>query len=214
MERIKTLSRRGAILLFMLFTNFKLKAQTQDLQQLMLDMEKLTQLKGILSEMKAGYKIYTLGYNTLSSLAKGNFDLHNVYLTGLLAVSPAVRNYGRIAEILEQQASLVAEYKRANTSFQQSGSFNAAELSYMSDIYTRLVMRSLTNLDELNTVLTAGKLRMSDAERIKSIDRIYGNSSDQLTFLRSFDRQGIVLSLQRSKDLNDTKTLKKLYQIP
>ena len=214
MEHIKKLMRLGLIVLLMLPVGIKANAQAQDLQQLTLDLEKLTQLKRILSDMKAGYQIYSRGYNTVSSLAKGNFDLHNAYLTGLLAVSPAVRNYGRVAEILEQQASLVTEYKRDYNSFRQSGSFSAAELSYMSDVYSRLVTQSLNDLDELSSVVTAGKLRMSDAERLKAIDRIYGNSSDQLNFLRSFDRQGIVLSLQRSKDLNDTRTLKQLYQIP
>jgi len=197
----------------LLLFSIKAHAQLSDAQQLVLDIEKLTQLKGILADMKTGYQIYSQGYGTISGLAKGNFDLHNVYLTGLLAVSPSVRNYSRVAEIILQQASLVSEYKRANSAFKQSGSFSVSELSYMSDVYTRLVNQSLDNLDELNTILSDSKLRMSDAERIKGIDRIYASSSDQLQCLRAFNRQGIMLSLQRSKDLNDTQALKKLYQI-
>lgn len=199
----------GVLLLFSL----QARAQLSDAQQLILDIEKLTQLKGILSDMKTGYQIYNQGYGTISGLAKGNFDLHNLYLTGLLAVSPAVRNYGRVAEIILQQASLVSEYKRVNNAFRQSGSFSTGELSYMSDVYTRLINQSLDNLDELNTILSDSKLRMSDAERIKGIDRIYTSSTDQLQCLRAFNRQGIILSLQRSKDINDTQALKKLYQI-
>lgn len=197
----------------LLLISVQAHAQLSDAQQLLLDIEKLTQLKGILSDMKAGYQIYNQGYGTISGLAKGNFDLHNVYLTGLLAVSPSVKNDSRVAEIILQQASLVSEYKRANSAFKQSGSFSASELSYMSDVYTRLINQSLDNLDELNTILSDSRLRMSDAERIKGIDRIYASSTDQLQCLRAFNRQGIILSLQRSKDLNDTQTLKKLYQI-
>jgi hypothetical protein len=199
----------GLLLLF----SVQAHAQLSDAQQLILDIEKLTQLKGILSDMKTGYQIYNQGYGTISGLAKGNFNLHNIYLTGLLAVSPSVRNYGRVAEIILQQASLVSEYKRANTAFKQSGSFSVSELGYMSDVYTRLINQSLDNLDELNTILSDSKLRMSDAERLKGIDRIYGSSTDQLQCLRAFNRQGIILSLQRSKDLNDIQALKKLYQI-
>jgi len=197
----------------LLLFSIKAHAQLSDAQQLILDIEKLTQLKGILADMKTGYQIYSQGYGTISGLAKGNFNLHNVYLTGLLAVSPTVRNYGHVADILLQQASLVSEYKRANRAFKQSGSFSASELSYMSDVYTRLINQSLDNLDELNTILSDSKLRMSDAERIKGIDSIYASSTDQLQCLRAFNRQGIILSLQRSKDLNDTQSLKKLYQI-
>jgi len=191
----------------------KCKAQAQEMQQLILNIEKLTQLKGILTDMKTGYQIYQQGYGTISSLSKGNFDLHSVYLNGLLSISPAVRNYGRIADIIIQQASLISEYKSSYKQFSQSGTFSANELSYMSNVYTQLVTQSLENLDELTNVLTAGKLRMSDDERMRAIDRIYGNSSEKLQFLRHFNRQGVVLSLQRSKDLGDTQTLKQLYGI-
>lgn len=212
MKIIKTLKRRGAMVLLMLCISFRASAQAQEIEQLMLDIEKLTQFKSILADMKAGYQIYEQGYGSISNLSKGNFDLHNVYLTGLMAVSPAVRNYGRVAEIIRQQASLVSEYKRANSNFRQSGRFSASELSYMSNVYSRLINQSLDNLDELNMLVTAGKLRMSDADRIKGIDRLYAAGTDQLNFLRAFNRQGIVLSLQRAKDNNDLNTLKKLYK--
>src|ERR1700712_1618677 len=76
------------------------RAQVQEMQQLLLDIEKLTQMKSILSDMKTGYQIYQQGYGSISSLSKGNFDLRSVYLNGLMAVSPGVRNYGRVAEII------------------------------------------------------------------------------------------------------------------
>jgi len=189
-------------------------AQSSDLTQLVLDIEKLTQLKGILSDMKTGYTIVDGGYNQVKSIASGNFSVHATFLNGLNAISPGVANYGRIADILLQQANLVTEYKRYQQEFSQSGSFNADELGYMANVYTTLLQESLQNLSRLTDILAAGKLRMSDAERLKAIDKIYADSSDQAAFLRSFDRQGVMLSLQRSKDLNDTQTLKQLYQIP
>lgn len=190
------------------------KAQSSDMTQLILDIEKLTQLKGILSDMKTGYDIANGGYNQVKSIASGNFNLHASFLNGLMAVSPAVANYGRVADILLQQANLVTEYKRYQQQFRQSDTFNAGELAYMANVYAALLHQSLQNLSRLTDILAAGKLRMSDAERLKAIDKIYADSSDQSAFLKSFDRQGVLLSLQRSKDLNDTQTLKKLYQIP
>ena len=188
-------------------------AQRQELQQLILDVEKLTQFKNILSDMKTGYQIYAQGYGTISNLSKGNFDLHNIYLGSLMAINPAIRNYGRIAEIVSMQTSLVSEYKNASSRFRQSGSFHASELGYMSEVYSRLLKESLDDLLELTNVITANKLRMSDAERIKAIDRLYSTSSDKLQFLRSFNRQGVLLSIQRTKDAGDTRTLQQLYGI-
>lgn len=188
-------------------------AQAQEMQQLILDIEKLTQLKGILSDMKTGYQIYQQGYGSISQLSKGNFDLHSIYLNGLLSINPTVKNYGRVADIITQQASLLSEYKSAYKQFKQSGLFSASELTYMSNVYGQLVNQSLQNLDELTNVLTAGKLRMSDDERMRAIDRIYASSSDKLQFLRHFNRQGVLLNIQRSKDAGDNRTLKQLYGI-
>ena len=161
--------------------------------------------------MKKGYQIYQQGYGTISNLSKGNFDLHNGYLTGLMAVSPSVQNYGRVAEIISQQASILSEYKRSFSRFKQSGSFNASELSYMNNVFNQVAKQSMNDIDELSNLMTAGKLRMSDDDRLRAIDRIYNSSSDQLQFVRYFNRQGNLLSLQRTKETNEVNTLKQLY---
>lgn len=189
------------------------KAQGQEMQQLLLNIEKLTQLKSILADMKTGYQIYQQGYGAVSNLSKGNFNLHNVYLNGLLQVSPVVKNYGRVAEIVTQQASILSEYKTAFRKFKQSGSFNAKELDYMSRVYGQLVKQSLGNITDLTNVLTTTKLRMSDDDRIKAIDRIHASTNDKLQFLRYFNRQGTMLSLQRTKEKGESLTLKQLYGI-
>lgn len=213
MKRINTLKRCGAVLILMLIFNIKAHAQSDELQQLLLNIEKLTQFKAILSDMKKGYQIYQQGYGTISNLSKGNFDLHNVYLTGLMAVNPAVRNNPRVGQIMSQQNDILSEYKRYTSLFRQSGTFNHSELTYINNVFSQLARQSDANIDDLASVTTAGQLRMSDDDRLRAIDRIYNSSSDQLQFLRFFNRQAVMLSLQRSKDLNDTQTLKRLYGI-
>jgi hypothetical protein len=213
MKRINTLKRCGAVLILMLIFNIKAHAQSDELQQLLLNIEKLTQFKAILSDMKKGYQIYQQGYGTISNLSKGNFDLHNVYLTGLMAVNPAVRNNPRVGQIMSQQNDILSEYKRYTSLFRQSGTFNHSELTYINNVFSQLARQSDANIDDLASVTTAGQLRMSDDDRLRAIDRIYNSSSDQLQFLRFFNRQAVMLSLQRSKDLNDTQTLKRLYGV-
>ncbi len=73
-------------------------AQSTEVQQLLLNIEKLSQLKKILSNMKKGYEIVSNGYNTIKDISKGNFNLHQDFLDGLLQISPTVRKYKRIAE--------------------------------------------------------------------------------------------------------------------
>jgi len=211
MINIKNLRRGGTILVLLLIVSVKALAQSDELQQLLLNIEKLTQFKAILSDMKKGYQIYQQGYGTISNLSKGNFNLHNIYLTGLMAVSPVVRNNPRVSQIINQQNDILGEYRRYATLFRQSGTFSIKELSYIANVYNQLVKQSGSNIDDLAGVTTAGQLRMSDDDRLRAIDRIFNSSSDQLQFLRFFNRQAVMLSLQRSKDLNDTQALKRLY---
>lgn len=189
------------------------QAQSDELQQLLLNIEKLTQFKAILSDMKQGYQIYQQGYGMVSTLSKGNFNLHNVYLTGLMAVSPVVRNNPRVSQIMKHENDLINEYKRYTSLFRQSGTFTGKELNYISNVFNQLVKQSNNNLDELVTVTTANQLRMSDDDRLRTIDRIFIISSDQLQFMRYFNRKTVLLSLQRSKDSRDTQSLKRLYGI-
>jgi hypothetical protein len=213
MQVIKILRRYGVIALAIILPARQAHAQSTELQQLLLNIEKLTQFKAILSDMKEGYQIYQQGYGTISNLSKGNFNLHNIYLTGLMAVNPVVRNNPRVGQIIAQQNDILREYKRYAGLFRQSGRFSREELSYIDTVYKQLVKQSNANIDDLANVTTAGQLRMSDDDRLRAIDRIYTGSTDQLQFLRFFNRQAMMLSLQRSKDLHDTQTLKQLYGI-
>lgn len=213
MQFNKIIQRGGALIVALLLSVTQTHAQSTELQQLLLNIEKLTQFKAILSDMKKGYQIYQQGYGTISNLSKGNFNLHNIYLTGLMAVNPIVRNNPRVGEIIIQQNDILSEYKRYTNLFWQSGKFSKDELSYIGIVYNQLVKQSNANIDDLTSVTTAGQLRMSDDDRLRAIDRIYTGSADQLQFLRFFNRQAVMLSLQRSKDLNDTRALKRLYRI-
>ena len=70
---------------------------------------------------------------------------------------------------------------------------------------------SLYNLTNLTNVLTAGTLRMSDADRLQAIDHIYEDTNGKLIFLRHFDTEVQILQVQRQKEQNDVNTLQKLY---
>lgn len=195
---------------------FSLKAcaQVQELEQLSLDIEKLAQFKQILSDMKQGYDIINNGYGTIKSISKGTFDLHNGYLTGLLGVSPAVRNYSRVADIISCETTILSEYKSAYRSFQGSGRFSPEELTYMGAVYKNLFNESLDNLSELTTVLTEGRLRMSDDERMENIDRIDRDMQDKLSFLRFFNRQAAALQAQRQREREEDQQMQQLYGHP
>jgi hypothetical protein len=209
---MKKLFMIGVVLLGM-FLSFKISAQAQEMQQLMLNIEKLAQFKQILKDMKKGYQILNGGYNTIKDLSQGNFSLHKTFIDGLMQVSPTVKNYKRVADIVNYQMLLIREYKTSFKRFNNSGLFNEKEIKYVEKVYANLFKQSLRNLDELTTVITANKLRMSDDERLESIDRIYVDMQDKLLFLRSFNANTSVLSVQRSKEYNDVNSLRKIHKV-
>ena len=189
------------------------RAQSQEAQQLILNVIKLAQLKKILNDLYQGYEIVSKGYGAIKGISESNFNLHKTFLDGLLAVNPEIAKYRRVTDIARYQLSIVKEYKSAYSSFSQSGNFSGEELEYMARVYSNLFNKSLQNLEALLMVITAGKLRMSDDERLTAIDRIFNSMEDQLSFLRSFNTQAKLLGIQRKREQYDVNTSKQLYNL-
>ena len=194
---------------------FKSKAQTISdlLEQLSLDYQKLAGMKSTLNEMYNGYDVLYKGYNAVSDVSKGSFNLHEAFLDGLYLVSPSVRKYPHIKDIVNDQASLISEYNSAYNFFRRNRHFSPVEVNYMGSVYNNLVKQSLKSLSDLAMILTDKELRMSDAERLSAIDRIYGESHGQLNFLRKFNNETSQIAALRAKDEDGKNTLKSLYGI-
>jgi len=208
------LIRKGFVLLLFWVSGLEVGfAQSTEVQQLILNVEKLSQLKNILSDMKKGYQIISTGYNSVKNIAQGNFSLHELFLDGLYLVSPEVRKYPKIAGVIGLQADIISEYKRAYKRFSAGGKFSLSELEYLSSVYSRLFSQSLDNLDQLAMVITAKQLRMSDSERLTAIDRIFADTEDKLIFLRDFNRKASVLEVQRRRESADASGLGGLFNL-
>ncbi|MBN8837154.1 MAG: TerB family tellurite resistance protein [Sphingobacteriia bacterium] len=203
--------KRTMLILFLFCALHRSNAQSFELQQLILDVQKLTQMKQILSDMKAGYAVVSKGYSTIRDISQGNFSLHEAFLDGLWLVNPSVRKYWKIPEIINNQVNLLKQYQSAYNNFKQQGRFSPDEITYMGRVYNNLLDRSLKNIGDLMTIITAKQFRMSDGERLQSIDRIYSDMQDMCSFLRQFNNNNAILSLQRFKQENDAKRLKRLY---
>ena len=201
------------IFLWVLCTCFiNVFSQSQEAEQLILNVEKLTQLKSILTDMKKGYTIVSQGYSSIKEIAQGNFSLHQSFLEGMMVVSPEIKKYSRVADIISCQRDLVNTYKSGFENFKAGGSFSTQELAYLGNVYSQLFDQSLDNLDELAMVLTNSKLGMTDEERLKAIDRMFEDAADGLEFLRHFNVQVSILQHQRSKQTRDAKQTQQYFR--
>jgi hypothetical protein len=202
---------RKIILIVLLSGPVFVKAQSHEVQQLLLNVEKLEQLKKILDNMYTGYEILRKGYTAIKDISEGNFSIHRVFLDKLQQVSPAVRNYRRVAEIISAQKRVAKESKAAFEWSKGSGSFSAKELEDMGRTYSRLFEESLKKLDELLIIITAGRVRMNDEERLSAIDRIYAGVSEQLSFLRQFNSSTAAIGAQRAREQKEVDVTRKIY---
>jgi hypothetical protein len=188
------------------------QAQLYDTEQLILDVQKLSQLKQILTDLRAGYQTLDAGYSAIRDVAQGSFNLHKAFLDGLLAVSPAVRNYQRVIAIVDLQAGMLSKYQQAWAYFQQRGS-KPEELVLIAQVYKGLLAESAQNLRDLTNIVTDGVLRASDAERMRQIDVIYDRMAERAGFLDRFTNSTALLLLQRQGLGQEDLSLQQLYGI-
>jgi hypothetical protein len=140
-------------------------------------------------------------------------DLYKNYYEELMKVKSIITYYQRIKDITQKQVRLVDEYERAWNLFQKDDHFNTDELVYMQKVYSGILNESMKNIDQIFLILDSFTTQMSDAKRLEIInaaaDQIDANYDD----LMQFNKQNILLSLQRAKTQHDVNAVKKFYGI-
>ncbi|WP_313260654.1 TerB family tellurite resistance protein [Sphingobacterium sp.] len=190
----------------------RLLGQSAEVSQLLLNVEKLTQMKKILSQMKQSYQILSTGYGVVRDLSKGNFDLHRVFLQGLMEASPLVRRYHKVEKVIGLQVQLVSLCKSSLQRFRNSGSFSVEELRYLSSVQQKVLKESLVNLQELTVLVLDGQVQMNDGERLLAIDDIHLRMEGNVGFLRGFLGSADMLRKQRAQQKSGLGHLERFYR--
>lgn len=185
-------------------------AQSQATQQLAFDIQKLAQFKQTLTKMYQGYQVISTGYSRVKTVTQGHYSLNKLFLDKLMGVSPIVRKYKRVGDIMTAESRILSQTRSSFRVFSQGSHFSPRELTYIKGVFTSLEARSAADLDALLTVVTADKLRMTDAERLHEIDRIWGSASESSAFLSSFTNQAAGLNQNRAREMQDISTMSSL----
>jgi hypothetical protein len=138
-------------------------------------------------------------------------DLYGDYFNELWQVKEAIEYYHRIEEIIDKQVTLVNEYQSAYNLFKQDDHFSPDEIDYMGKVYTGIINESLKNLDQLFLVINSFTTQMADEKRMEIINNADEVMDENYNDLKAFNSQNEMLSLQRSKDLNEVVVVKELY---
>jgi len=160
------------------------------------------ELENVLSETKL---------DEISDWVQKQKDLYGDYFNELWEVKDIIEYYHRIKEITETQVKIVSAYESAFNLLKQDDHFTPDEIQYMGKVYAGIIDASIKNLDQIAIVINSFSTQMSDENRLGIINRAGEAIAENYSDLKAFNSQNMMLSLQRSKDLNEVAVVKELY---
>jgi hypothetical protein len=172
-------------------------------------LEQIAALQVYLEFARKGYAVVGDGIGLVRDISRGEFSLHEAFISGLAKVSPVVRNDFRVAEIVLLQAGIL----KAFNGIKGQDLLSADQLVYVAEVASGVINDCYADLAELLLVVTSGKLEMSDAERLDRLDQIYLRMLDRSGFSRWFCGDASLLLRQKKMEQQTLKNLRRYYGI-
>lgn len=169
--------------------------------------EQVLALKVYGGYLKKGYELASGGLQTIRELAAGELDLHRIFLGSLSKVSPLVKRYGRLGEVLAMQAEISVSLAR----IQGLEHLNVSDRAFLAQVRDNVLRECSDELDGLADALGAGKLELSEAARMQRLAAIYRSTAEKREFVADFLGQLQVLVAQRKAESRDLEWERRNY---
>lgn len=174
-------------------------------------LQQIAALQVYIGVLEKGYTIASQGLHTIQDIKHGEFGLHSTYFSSLKTVNPKIKHAAEVAATMAIAVNTIQYSKKALTQLRRSGQLNGNEITYVTHVFAALADEVAKNLDALITVVTDGKLQMTDDERIRCIDQLYAELLDQQAFAQSFANSGVTIMRQRQLEVHNINILKSFY---
>lgn len=184
----------------------------QDNTQIKRLVEQIAALKIYIEYIQKGYKIAQEGLTLIGDIKNKDFNMHKNYFASLKAINPSVSGYTRIADIAALQVSTLSAYRYSLSKIRDSDRFTDEELKYIQRVFERVINDMDNVLDELEMVTTKDKLTMKDDERIAMIDKLYGRSQANHTFIKNFGNGVMEMAVSRQREKDNTELVQALHE--
>jgi hypothetical protein len=149
--------------------------------------------------------------NEISNWSEKQKSLYSDYYDELWKVKSTITYYQRIKDLTLKQVAMIGEYQRAWQLFQSDKHFRIEEINEMQRVYFGILDASAKNLDQIMLVVNPGKTQMTDQQRLEAINQAGDRLDENYSDLKQYNNQNMILSLHRSKDLNEIQTMKNYY---
>jgi len=155
-----------------------------------------------------GYAMLKNDWGAIGNWKNGEFGLHQGYYASLSSVSPVVKAQVDVTALQAQGQTMVALF----AALPKLPGLGAGELVYIGSVRDKVMADYGNDLSELQKVLQAGVLSMSDDERIKRVKVLKAELQDAYEFACSFSASVRVLSVQRTGEIKELQSLKGIYE--
>lgn len=159
--------------------------------------------------VKAGVKEQEL----TKVFSEKNMMLAKTWYDGLMQVSNTVRTYRRVQSVFEKQGRIIQTYSTAIETLRQSPYIKPEQLSTMTSVYTKMLTESANTLSDLQTIVSPAMLKMTDAERMRFIDKLDVKISDQLGLINYYTERNMVQMHMAEQKAQDTQALNALMGV-
>lgn len=170
-------------------------------------LEQIAALEMYAGYAKKGYDIASTGLNTVRDLSKGEFNLHNSFISSLKTVSPVIKNNTKVAEIIILQIEIAKSFRNIRNS-----GLSTTTSTYVEMVKANVLEECGYDLEELLLVITSGKVEMQDDERLQRLDRIYESMLEKSAFVQSFSNQVNLVNQQRDNEQLSINQLRQFYE--
>lgn len=199
------------VLLFLLLLNTQ--AQTDAIQQLKLNLEKLAQLKLMLDNLGKGYAVLEKGYQQLQQQSRETYTLHKDYLDALWKPASAIRQEPALAQLERNEDEIGSLCTTVAKQMQEPQLFSPQEKQYLLRIVANIRAKAAADRGETSAYTEDGRLQMTDAARIQGIRQVAGRISRHLQAIRSLQADVQRSASLRRQILRDQLAIRNAYGI-
>lgn len=141
-----------------------------------------------------------------------NMLMAKTWYDGLLQVSAAVRTYRRVNLIFQKQTAIISGYSDAIEILRKSPAITPDQLTKMTQVYAALLGQSANTISDLQGIVSASVLKMTDAERMKFIDGLDNRITKQMALINYFTSKNMALMQAQQQHTRDMQAMQVLMK--
>lgn len=169
--------------------------------------QQIAALKVYAGQLKKGYKVAKEGLGLVKGFTNGEFDLHRLYLNSLKVVSPIISKDPKVAEMMTAVVTIRIQFDAM-----EKLPLNEEHLQYLRHTKDKVLGSALRDLEELEVLLTHGKLEMTDDQRIQRLSELHQAMEDKTAFSRDLGVQARQLATHRQHQQNSIKIMGRYHE--